>query len=127
MKHETVLLQEPPAGEIKSDLGKWRNAGAVLGRTFAESRPRARKRKSAPDRRRRVRTLVARAAENPAGENARWVIENFRLIYSTEKESREFALSTRYMRTVTDSSGAEVPRVCVLAREYLHVSDCHYR
>ena len=90
MKHETVLLQEPPAGEIKSDLGKWRNAGAVLGRTFAESRPRARKRKSAPDRRRRVRTLVARAAENPAGENARWVIENFRLIYSTEKESREF-------------------------------------
>ena len=127
MKHENVLLQEPPDGEIEPDLGRWRGAGAALSRVHPDSRPRARKKKSPPDRRKRVRALVTRAAARPASENARWVIENFRLIYSTEKESREFALTTREMRTIDSPSGGEMPRVCMLAHEYLEACGCHYR
>ncbi len=63
--------------------------------------------------------LVARAAANPRGENAPWLLDNFRLIFTAEKETREFAFAQRDARVVTDSSGAETPRACLLAREYL--------
>lgn len=127
MKHENVSLQEPPQGELESDPSKLREAGSALSRAHPDSLARGHKKKRPPDRRRRVRALITRAAANPTSENARWVIENFRLLYSMEKESREFAYSTREMRTIADSSGGEMARVCMLAHEFLEACGCHYR
>ena len=127
MKHENVLLYEPPPDETKSDLSEWHDRGVALGRAHPDSRLRSRKRKTPPDRRRRVRDLVTRAAANSKAENAAWAIENFRLIYSAERESREFALGARDTRAVTDSAGADTPRVCLLAREYLNAAGQRYR
>ncbi len=48
MKHENVLLQEPPDGATEPDLHKWHSAGAALSRRHPGSRPRARKKRSPP-------------------------------------------------------------------------------
>ena len=91
MIHENVSLQEPQQGEIES--GPWRRFAtrdAALSRAHPDSRPRARKRRRPPDRRRRVRALIARVGCRPVRvRTQRWVIDNFRLIYSTRRKSRE--------------------------------------
>ncbi len=49
MKHENVLLQEPPDGAIEPDLRKWRNAGAALSRR-PPGQPGARPQREVPAR-----------------------------------------------------------------------------
>jgi len=118
MKQEYVLIHDVPQEEAGADLAEWRGRGRDLALAHAESRPRGRRRGAAPDRRRLVRELVARAVQSHS-EEARWVLDNYRLIFTAEKAVREFAFGLRDARTTRDEAGAETPRVLLLARSYL--------
>jgi cyclic beta-1,2-glucan synthetase len=112
------MIQEPITAETVLPE-PWREGGAAVGREYGETKPRGRRRKAQPDRRRRVQELIARAAAGAGGENAAWVLDNFRLILGVEKEVREFAAGLREFPVVLDSRGEETPRVCLVARSYL--------
>src|SRR5436309_15151163 len=124
MKHESMLIDELPREHCHADPRQWRETGAALGRTHRDARPHGGKKTAPPNRRRRVQGLIARAAADSNGENAAWVLDNFRLIFGTEKEVREFAFGLREFPVIVDSSGAATPRVCLLARAYLEA--CEY-
>ena len=102
----------------------WHEAGAALGRQHGSTKPRGARKPPRTNRRRRVEELLARAAAAPHAENAAWVLDNFRLIFTAEKSSRDFSLGLKGFRTVTDPSGADSPRVCLVARSYLQA--CGY-
>jgi len=121
-----VLIQDTRREEDERDQRQSREAGELLARSHSGRWARARKRPRPPNRR-RVRELIARAAANPRGENAAWVLDNFWLILSVEKETREFASSRRdEAPVVLDSSGAGMPRVSMLARAYLEAARWRY-
>src|SRR5581483_1496413 len=101
-----------------ADLGKWREAGAALGRTHWEVKPRGR-RKGQPNRRTRMRDLIAKTAANPQGVNAECVLDNFRLIFGSEKAARDFCNRAGRYPAAIDASGAEMPRISLVARRYL--------
>jgi cyclic beta-1,2-glucan synthetase len=122
MKHETISIDQTPLGDSVADLQECREAGVALGRSHRDTRPYGPAKSTPPDRRRRVEDLIARAAAASQEENAAWVLDNFRLIFGTEKESREFAFGLRDYPVVIDASGAAAPRVCLLARTYLKAS-----
>jgi len=128
MKHELISTDdltptgESPRSDSDADLRQWREAGAALGRTHRDTRPRGGTRSKPPNRRRRAQDLIARAAADSQGENAAWVLDNFRLIFGTEKEAREFALGLREFPIVIDQTGPGTPRVCLLARAYLQAT-----
>jgi hypothetical protein len=119
MIHEPIIATDPPPATADASQRQWHEAGAALGRAHGDTRPRGRTRTAQPNRRSRVQDLIARATALPERDNARWVLDNFRLILGAEKETREFALGMRQLRVVRDQSGAETPCVCLLARSYL--------
>ena len=47
------------------------------------------------------------------------MLDNFRLIFTAEKSRSRFLPGAEGFRTVTDAPGAEMPRVCLVARGYL--------
>jgi cyclic beta-1,2-glucan synthetase len=120
MTLEPITIDDSPAGNVAdADQQQWHEAGAALGRAHRETMPRGRARSTPPNRRRRVKDLIDRAASHAERDKAKWVLDNFRLILSAEKEGREFALTARQLRVVRDPSGAETPVVCLVARSYL--------
>lgn len=119
MIHEPITIADPPPATADAGLRRWHESGAALGRTHRDTRPRGRTRVAVPNRRRRVQDLIARVAADSRGENAAWILDNFRLILGAEKEVRKFAIGMREFRAINDPSGAETPRVCLLARRYL--------
>jgi len=100
----------------------WRVAGGALGHEYREWKAHGSKRIAQPDRRQKVQALIQRAASLQDRENAAWVLDNFRLIFSAEREVRKFTRALRDYPVVFDSQGAETPRVCVVARGYLATS-----
>ncbi len=125
MTHEPLIsIDESPAGNgVDAGQPQWHEAGVALGTAHRDTRPRGRTRTAPPNRRRRVQELIDRAASLAQRDKAKWVLDNFRLILSAEKEVREFALGIREFPVVRDSSGAETPRVGLVARTYLQTGD----
>ena len=119
MINQPISINDSPQEDLHPDLRPWHEAGAALGRQHGITKPRGARKPHRTDRRRRVEQLLARAAAQPQPENAAWVLDNFRLIFTAEKSSRDFSLGLKGFRAVTDPSGAEMPRVCVVARSYL--------
>jgi hypothetical protein len=109
MINQPISINDSPQEDLHPDMRPWHEAGAALGRQHVVTKPRG-ARKPQMNRRRRVEALLARAAAAPQPENAAWVLDNFRLIFTAEKSSRDFSLGLKGFRTVTDSSGAEAPR-----------------
>ena len=112
------MIQEPITVETPL-LGHWREAGAALGREYGRTKPRGHRRGAPPNRRGLVRELVARAATEEDRENAAWVLDNFRLIFGSEREVRGFAANLHEFPVVVDRDGHETPRVRIVARGYL--------
>src|SRR5580704_14800721 len=119
MINHPISINDSPQEDLHPDMRPWHAAGAALGRQHGITKPRGARKPHRTDRRRRVEELLARAASEPHAENAAWLLDNFRLIFTAEKSSRDFALGLKGFRTVTDPSGAEMPRVCLVARSYL--------
>jgi cyclic beta-1,2-glucan synthetase len=115
------MIQEPITAETVLPE-PWREGGAAIGREYGETKRHGRQRKAPPNRRRRVQELIAKAAAEPDGKNAAWVLDNFRLILGVEKEVREFVAALRDQPVRLDSRGDEIPRVCLVARSYLAAS-----
>ena len=122
MKQGTVAVKEAPSTTANPQLPNWREAGAALGHTHRTIQPRARC-KAAPNRRRELQDLLARARKEPEKKNAACVVENFRMIFFAEKDARDFtSRALPKLRAVVDESGAATHRVCLLARAYLSAS-----
>src|SRR5580700_8088801 len=119
MINQPISINDSPQEDLHPDTRPWREAGAALGRQHGITKPRAARKPPRIDRRRRVEALLARAVAQPQPENAAWVLDNFRLIFTAEKSSRDFSRGLKGFRTVTDQSGADMPRVCLVARTYL--------
>src|SRR5580692_6300159 len=102
------MIQEPITAETVLPE-PWREGGAAVGREYGATKPHGGRRKAPPNRRRRVEELIARAAAGFGGENAAWVLDNFRLILTTEREVREFAAGLRNFPVLLDSRGEEIP------------------
>src|ERR1700733_11311162 len=122
MINQPISINDSPQEDLHPDLLPWHEAGAALGRRRGITKPHAARKPARAHRRRRVEELIARAAAKPQPENAAWVLDNFRLIFTAEKSSRDFSLGLKGFRTVTDQSGAEMPRDCLLARTYVQAS-----
>jgi cyclic beta-1,2-glucan synthetase len=101
-----------------ADSARWREAGAALGRSHWEVKPLGRG-KGQPNRRNRMRDLIARTAANPQGLNAEWVLDNFRLIFGSEKAARDFCSRAGRYPAAVCASGAAMPRISLVARRYL--------
>ena len=127
MINQPISINDSPQEDLHPDMRPWHEAGAALGRQHGITKPRGARKPSRTDRRRRVEALLARAVAEPHRENAAWVLDNFRSIFTAEKSSRDFSLGLRGFRTVTDSSGAEMPRVCLVARSYLQAGGYGFR
>src|SRR5580700_232909 len=122
MRHETTYIDDLPRGASDAVERQWHEAGAALGRSHSDTKRRSRRAGTAPNRRRRVQKLINRVAADPQLENAAWVLDNFRLIFGAEKEARTFSQGLREFPVVPSVSGAETPRVLLLARSYLEAS-----
>ena len=119
-----ISIDDSPSGTaVDAGQLQWQEAGVALGKAHRDIRPRGRTRTAPPNRRRRVKDLIDRAAALAERDKAKWVLDNFRLILSAEKEAREFPLGIRELPVVRDPSGAETPRVCLVARSYLQNGD----
>lgn len=101
-----------------ADLARWREAGTALGRAHWKAKPRA-PHKRQPNRRSRIRSLIARAAANPQSVNAECILDNFRLIFGAERAARDFCQRARRYPAAIDAGGAEMPRISLVARTYL--------
>jgi cyclic beta-1,2-glucan synthetase len=119
MRYETTYIDDLPRGASDAEQQQWHEAGLALGRSHGDTKKRRRRAGAAPNRRRRVQKLINRVAADPQLENAAWVLDNFRLIFGTEKEVRTFTQGLREFPVVPGVSGAETPRVCLVARSYL--------
>ncbi|SRR5579883_3128032 len=119
MIRELISNTDRPSVAVDADLSKWRAAGALLGRADWKIQPRGRRIRRPPNRRRALRELLARTAAKPQGDNAAWVLDNFRLIFGAEKEAREFCLRAWRYPAVAGPGGMETPRISLLARAYL--------
>jgi cyclic beta-1,2-glucan synthetase len=112
------------------DLAVYRDAGAQLAASLPVAVPESKRRSRPASRNRRLRKTVAEAAEVPPGdpkfEYAKWLLENARLVYASEQESREFILDP-HLPVVADSSGARTFRVSLVARGYLRCASNTYR
>ena len=126
MKYESISIDDSPRTAPESDPRHWRELGWALGLACRDTRPHGRRRSARADRRRRVQDLIQRAAADSQGENAAWVVDNFRLIFSTEREVRPFALALREFPVAAGPDGLEAPRVCLLAKGYLEGSAYHF-
>jgi len=104
---------------VDADVSRWKEAGQDLGRASVEIKPRGRPVSPPANRRRRLRDLLTKTAANPQGENATAVLDNFRLIFSCEKEARTLSFRLGRFPVLIDSHGAETPRILMLARTYL--------
>ena len=122
MINEPISINDWPQEDLHLDMRPWHEAGASLGRSQRDTQPHGSRKTPRPHRRRRVEKLLARAAAEPQPENAAWVLDNFRLIFTAEKSTRDFSLGLKRFRSVTDASGAGEPRVCLLARGYLRAN-----
>ncbi len=122
MKQELESKHDLQSVGEDADLRQWTEAGAALGRTHREVKGRGKTATRPPNRRRRIQNLVRRTAANPQGENAAWVLDNFRLIFGAEKEARTFSFRLgRYPRAAAEG-GNECQRVCLVARAYLNLA-----
>src|SRR5437660_4737630 len=121
MKQELESKHDLQSVGEDADLRQWTEAGAALGRTHREVKGRGKTASRPPNRRRRIQNLVTRTAANPQGENAAWVLDNFRLIFGAEKEARTFSFRLgRYPRAAAEGEN-ECQRVCLLAHAYLNL------
>src|SRR5580658_9990887 len=127
MTHESTTINTPPPCHADAGLEEWREAGRALGHTHRHIKRRGQTRLKAPNRRRRVQALMACAAADPQGENAAWVLENFRLIFGAEQSAREFSLRIVESPVIADAFGTEAPRMCAIARNYLEVGGNSFR
>lgn len=121
MRPETISIHDfSRSDSAELSPRRWAEAGRETGRTHQKTSPRARTRLHPPDRRRRLQEFIARAAAIDSEQaDAASVVDNFRLIFRAEKESRDFASRLHEFRVVVDASGGETARVCLLARAYL--------
>ncbi len=89
MTPEPITIGDTHSG-TPTDPGQpqWHATGVALGQANRDTRPRGRTRTAPPNRRRRVKDLIARAAVHPERDKAAWVLDNFRLIFSAEKGGR---------------------------------------
>jgi len=127
MTHESTTINSPPPCHAEAALEEWREAGRALGHAHRHIKRRGKSRLTAPKRRRRVEALMTRAAADPQGENATWVLENFRVIFGAEQTAREFSLRIVEFPVIADAFGTEAPRVCVMARSYLETGGNNFR
>jgi cyclic beta-1,2-glucan synthetase len=127
MTHESTTINTPPPCQADAGLEEWREAGRALGHTHRHIKRRGQTRLKAPNRRRRVQALMACAAADPQGENAAWVLENYRLIFGAEQSAREFSLRIVESPVIADAFGTEAPRMCAIARNYLEVGGNSFR
>src|SRR5438270_2414086 len=116
---EPVTLDSFQAGAQAAALVRWRDAGERLARSIPSIQPKGRRTGRPPNRRRQLQAIVAAAAADAQNENRKWLVENARLIFTGEKETRDFAFGLRDLPVAVDSLGTETPRVCHLARGYL--------
>src|SRR5690242_20674032 len=92
MKHELEIRNSLQSVTEGADPERWKELGAELGRAHVAIEPLAKTVRRPPNRRRMIERLIAREAANPRGENATWVLDNYRLIFGAEKDARRLAL-----------------------------------
>jgi cyclic beta-1,2-glucan synthetase len=76
-----------------------------------------------PDRHREFEAIIAKAASLPDDDNALPVVENVRFLRSVERNGADFLQVARDLPSVVDESGAGIPRVTLLARQYFDHSE----
>ncbi len=105
----------------------WRGTGAGLARLISPA-PAHRARKAPRlDRKAALRAFVRQVAAEASREHAAWVLDNLRLIYSAERDSRDFVSELHKSPVALGPSGAEEPRVRILAREFLNAASDRFR
>ena len=126
MTHEPVIFASAPAMSSETDAAQWRGRGASVAQSIVSTKPRGRRAGRIGDRRKALRAFIAHTAGG-VEENAAWVLDNARLLQAAEKETRDFSFGLDQFPAAVDASGAETPRVVLLAREYLEAAGNRYR
>jgi cyclic beta-1,2-glucan synthetase len=114
------------------ELSHFRDAGSRLAQSIGPAtiglrriRPSSNK-----SRRKALRAAVARAsAANPAGpqrQHIKWLLDNVRLVYASEQQTREFTLDPS-LPVINDDSGKQALRTSLIARGYLQQTGDGYR
>lgn len=99
-------------------MDAWRSHGLRVARSIQATRAHGHRQGKRPDRRSQLRTFLADISARQ-GENAAWVLDNARLMQAAEKETRDFSAGLHEFPSITGPTGAEIPRVRLLAREHL--------
>src|SRR6266498_2044768 len=126
MTYQLSTLETPAQDSADSNSAQWRRQGAEVAESIRCTMPHGHKRR-APNRRKQLRALVAKVAADPRQENAAWVLDHVRLIYSAEKETRDLSFGLHLFPAAIDAAGSEMPRVRLIAREYLDWAGDHFR
>ncbi len=124
----TVHLQAEPTG----DFAHSREAGSRLAESIgsvAAAGQRTSRPPSVKSRREALRAAIAKAAAagpaDPQRTHVKALLDNVRLVYSSEQQTREFVLDPS-LPVATDKSGKQTLRTSLIAREYLQQNSNGY-
>ena len=123
IKHENTGIFNPPAPQ-DVDLMRLSKAGRQIAKSLTIA-PASRTASSSMRKHYRVEEqtlhdVVKAASINDV--NGRWLIENYRLIRTAQKETHRLATSFRNYRTVSDQGAGLLPLPYVVAKSYLSAS-----
>ncbi|MGA7414636.1 MAG: hypothetical protein WBW33_29475, partial [Bryobacteraceae bacterium] len=120
------------AGE-KDDLARFRDAGHRLAQSIRSVTTKGNQKTQSPSikaRRKALRAAIAKAAaagrSDEQQQYIKWLLDNARLVYASEQQTREFVLDPS-LPVVTDESGNQTLRTSLIAREYLRQTGNGYR
>jgi cyclic beta-1,2-glucan synthetase len=133
MTNDSIPVTPSMEAGSGDDLAPFREAGSRLAHSIdsaATTGMRRTRPSSNKSRRKALRAAIARAAatgpSDPQRQNTKWLLDNVRLVYASEQQTREFILDPSLPVTRNDS-GKEALRTSLIAREYLKQTGNGYR
>ncbi len=133
MTNDSTPITPSLEAASKDDFSHFREAGTRLARSIGAVTIKSKHRTRPPaikSRRKALRAAIAKAASADRSDEQqqyiKWLLDNVRLVYASEQQTREFVLDPS-LPVISDESGKQTLRTSSIAGDYLQQAGNEYR